>query len=250
MALLHLTFTLAQKVPLPLSLPQEAKEGEGAGGAGLPLGTAVAQSISPKPRNFLLPKRKKKKKKNPSGHFSSLPHWDRWDWICGVSREGGSGLEHSQARVVEFPGRPSARPTLGFSPLLPFFPSKQTTRGGLPLPPRPWAAGLGARGQAGVLRSPGEGGAAVGALASLTLYPLPFLPQSWAFPSTSCCGDIYSPPQKSVPSSPVPPARRADPGLRGGGDCRADGLLRPGPLGLLLFSEQDAGLLHSGRAFV
>lgn len=133
----------AHIAPLPSSLPQEAKEGEGGGGgAGLPLGTAVAQSISPKPRNFLLPKRKKKKKKFPSGHLSSLPHWDSRDWICGVSREGGSGLEHSQARVVEFPVRPSARPTLGFSPLL-SFPSKQTTRGGLPLTSGPWAGGLG-----------------------------------------------------------------------------------------------------------
>lgn len=138
------TATPAHRAPLPPSLPQEAKEGEGGGGgAGLPLGTAVAQSISPKPRNFLLPKRKKKKKKFPSGHLSSLPHWDSRDWICGVSREGGSGLEHSQARVVEFPVRPSARPTLGFSPLLSSFPSKQTTRGGLPLTSGPWAGGLG-----------------------------------------------------------------------------------------------------------
>lgn len=133
-------------------------------GAGLPLGTAVAQSISPKPRNFLLPKRKKKKK-NPSGHLSSLPHWDSRDWICGVSREGGSGLEHSQARVVEFPVRPSARPTLGFSPLL-SFPSKQTTRGGLPLTSGPWAGGLGGWGLgAGVPHSP----EAVGLAAALGL---------------------------------------------------------------------------------
>lgn len=127
----------------PLSHRRQRKGREGVGGAGLPLGTAVAQSISPKPRNFLLPKRKKKKKKFPSGHLSSLPHWDSRDWICGVSREGGSGLEHSQARVVEFPVRPSARPTLGFSPLLSSFPSKQTTRGGLPLTSGPWAGGLG-----------------------------------------------------------------------------------------------------------
>lgn len=87
---------LPPRLPLPRyspsPLPQEAKEGRRGRGAGLPLGTAVAQSISPKPRNFLLPKRKKKKK-NPSGHLSSLPHWDSRDWICGVSREGGSGLE-------------------------------------------------------------------------------------------------------------------------------------------------------------
>lgn len=78
-----LTFTPAQKPPLPLSPYRRQRRGRGEG-AGLPLGTAVAQSISPKLRNFLLPKRKKKKKKNPSGHLSSLPHWDSQDWICGV----------------------------------------------------------------------------------------------------------------------------------------------------------------------
>lgn len=92
MALLHLTFTLAQKVPLPLSLPQEAKEGEGAGGAGLPLGTAVAQSISPKPRNFLLPKRKKKKKKSQRPLFLPAPlgqmGLDLWGFPGGWLRAG------------------------------------------------------------------------------------------------------------------------------------------------------------------
>lgn len=133
--------------PLPRSpsFPSSPTGGKGrgrGGGAGLPLGTAVAQSISPKPRKFLLPKRKKKKEKKsqrppflpaPLGQ-SRLDLWGSW--------EGGSGLEHSQARVVEFPGRPSARPTLGFSPLPTSFPSKQPTRGGLPLPPGPWATGL------------------------------------------------------------------------------------------------------------
>lgn len=136
------TLTPAQMPPSPS--PTGGKGREGGGRA--PLGTAVAQSISPKPRTFLLPKRKKKKK-NPSGHFSSLPHWDSRDWICGVSREGGSGLEHSQARVVELPVRPSARPTAGFSPLP--LPSKQTTRGGLPLTSGPWAGAWGARGWGG-----------------------------------------------------------------------------------------------------
>lgn len=207
--------------PSPLSPTGGKGRGGRGGGAGLPLGTAVAQSISPKPRNFLLPKRKKKKK-NPSGHLSSLPHWDSRDWICGVSREGGSGLEHSQARVVEFPVRPSARPTLGFSPLLPSFPSKQTTRGGLPLTSGPGAGGHCLDGQArgwgwgrcaalrwgaggrGLVAAPGWQARLV-APAPSTLYPLPLLPQSWAFPSTSCCGDFCSPPQKSVPSSPTPP---------------------------------------------
>lgn len=204
------------RLPLPRyspspSLPQEAKEGEGVGGAGLPLGTAVAQSISPKPRNFLLPKRKKKKK-NPSGHLSSLPHWDSRDWICGVSREGGSGLEHSQARVVEFPVRPSARPTLGFSPLPPLLPL-QANHQRWPSPDL-WPPS--------------------------TLSSAP-LPQSWAFPSTSCCGDFCSPPQKSVPSSPTPSQVEggADPRAgRGEGTAGQMGSWAPrGPPGLLV-SEQ------------
>lgn len=195
--------------PLPL---QEAKEGEGGGGAGLPLGTAVAQSISPKPRKFLLPKRKKGKKKKNSQRPPFLPaplgqsRLDLWG-----SWEGGSGLEHSQARVVEFPGRPSARPTLGFSPLPTSFPSKRPTRGGLP---RPRALGLQAftLGPGGGTAQPWRGWA-VGPWLPPTMSSA-HLPQSWAFPSMSCCGDICSPPQKSVPSSPTFPAEGgADPVL-------------------------------------
>lgn len=146
------TSTPAQILPFPLS-PTGGKGRGGGGGAGLPLGTAVAQSISPKPRNFLLPKRKKKKK-NPSGHLSSLPHWDSRDWICGVSREGGSGLEHSQARVVEFPVRPSARPTLGFSPLPPLLPL-QANHQRWPSPDlRPLGWSLGGRGWGGGAAQP------------------------------------------------------------------------------------------------
>lgn len=129
--------------PFPSTPVQEAKEGEGVGGAGLPLGTAVAQSISPKPRKFLLPKRKKEKKKEkksqrppflpaPLGQ-SRLDLWGSW--------EDGSGLEHSQARVVGFPAGPPPGP-LWASPLPTAFPSKRPTRGGLPLPPGPWAMGL------------------------------------------------------------------------------------------------------------
>lgn len=131
---------LPRSLSLPLSPLQEAKEGEGVGGAGLPLGTAVAQSISPKPRKFLLPKRKKKKKKSQRPPFlpaplgqSRLDLWGSW--------EGGSGLEHSQARVVGFPAGPPPGP-LWASPLPTAFPSKRPTRGGLPLPPGPWAMGL------------------------------------------------------------------------------------------------------------
>lgn len=176
------------------------------GGTGLPLRTAVAQSISPKPRNFLLPKRKKKKK-FPSGHLSSLPHWDSRDWICGVSREGGSGLEHSQARVVEFPVRPSARPTLGFSPLLSSFPSKQTTRGGLPLTSGPWAGGLGGWGLGqGCWQRPGAGrlGAGLGLPPHCILCPsfprlgISFHKLLWgrSFPSSKSLCHLLPPPPR------------------------------------------------------
>lgn len=183
-----LTFTPAQKPPLPLSPYRRQRRGRGEG-AGLPLGTAVAQSISPKLRNFLLPKRRKKEKKSQRPPFlpaplgqSRLDLWGSW--------EGGSGLEHSQARVVEFPGRPSARPTLGFSPLPTSFPSKRPTRGGLPLPPGPWATGLHTGARWGLLHSPGEGGR--WDPGSLHTISSTLLPQSWAFPFMSCCGDICS----------------------------------------------------------
>lgn len=124
--------------PLPL---QEAKEGEGVGGQGSPSVLRLHRVFRLNQENFYYQKEKKKKKKSQRPPFlpaplgqSRLDLWGSW--------EGGSGLEHSQARVVEFPGRPSARPTLGFSPLPTSFPSKQPTRGGLPLPPGPWATGL------------------------------------------------------------------------------------------------------------
>lgn len=124
--------------PLPL---QEAKEGEGVGGGqGSPSVLRLHRVFRLNQENFYYQKEKKEKKKKnsqrppflhaPLGQ-SRLDLWGSW--------EGGSGLEHSQARVVEFPGRPSARPTLGFSPLPTSFPSKRPTRGGLP---RPRALGL------------------------------------------------------------------------------------------------------------
>lgn len=130
--------------PLPTSpsFPSSPTGGKGrGGGAGLPLGTAVAQSISPKPRKFLLPKRKKKRKKIASGHLSSLP--------IGTVMTGSVGFLGGWLRAGTLsgksggaPGRPSARPTLGFSPLPTSFPSKRPTRGGLPLPPGLRATGL------------------------------------------------------------------------------------------------------------
>lgn len=88
------------------------------GGAGLPLGTAVAQSISPKPRNFLLPKRKKEKKKSQRPPFLPAPlgqsRLDLWGFPGGWLRAGTLSGKSGGAPV-----RPSARPTVGFFPLLP-----------------------------------------------------------------------------------------------------------------------------------
>lgn len=158
------TFAPAQKVPpLPPSPPQEAKEGGGrGGGAGLPLGTAVAQSISPKPRNFLLPKRKKKKKKSQRPPFLPAPsgqlRLDLWGfpggWLRAGTLSGKSGGAPRQAlRQAHF----------GLLPSPSLLPSKQTTRGGLPLTSGPRAGGpdgrAGDRGAGGgALRSPEVGG--------------------------------------------------------------------------------------------
>lgn len=146
------------RVPLPRyspspSLPQDAKEGEGLGGQGSPSVLRLHRVFRLNQEIFYYQK-EKRKKKNPSGHLSSLPHWDSRDWICGVSRKGGSGLEHSQARVVEFPVRPSARPTLGFSPLPPLLPL-QANHQRWPSPDlRPLGWSLGGRGWGGGAAQP------------------------------------------------------------------------------------------------
>lgn len=138
------TFTPAQKsLPSPLPI-QEAKEGEGVGGGqGSPSVLRLHRVFRLNQENFYYQKEKRKKKKKkksqrppflpaPLGQ-SRLDLWGSW--------EGGSGLEHSQARVVGFPAGPPPGP-LWASPLPTAFPSKRPTRGGLPLPPGPWAMGL------------------------------------------------------------------------------------------------------------
>lgn len=194
--------------PLPL---QEAKEGEGGGGAGLPLGTAVAQSISPKPRKFLLPKRKKGKKKLPAATFPPCP--------IGTVKTGSVGFLGGWLRAGTLSGKSGGVPWqalrqahFGLLPSPHFFPLQATHQRWPSPPPGP----LGYRplhwGQVGVLHSLGEGGR--WDPGSLHTMSSAHLPQSWAFPSMSCCGDICSPPQKSVPSSPTFPAEGgADPVL-------------------------------------
>lgn len=127
----------------PSPLPNwRQRKGRVDGGAGLPLGTAVAQSISPKPRNFLLPKRKKEKKKIPAATFPPCP--------IGTVETGSVGFPGRVAqgwntlRQEWWSSRQALRQAhCGLLPSPPSFPSKQTTRGGLPLTSGPWAGGLG-----------------------------------------------------------------------------------------------------------
>lgn len=196
--------------PLPRSpsFPSSPTGGKGrgrGGGAGLPLGTAVAQSISPKPRKFLLPKRKKKRKKNPSGHLSSLPHWDSQDWICGVPGRVAQGWNTLRQEWWSSLAGPPPGP-LWASPLSPLLsPPSNPPEVAFPCPQ---ALGLQAftLGPSGVLHSLGEGGR--WDPGSLHTISSALLPQSWAFLSMSCCGDIRSPPQKSVPSPTFPAGGR------------------------------------------
>lgn len=222
--------------PSPLPYRRQRK---GKGGAGLPLGTAVAQSISPKPRKFLLPKRKKGKKKTPSGHLSSLPHWDSQDWICGVPGRVAQGWNTLRQEWWSSLAGPPPGP-LWASPLSPLSPPSDPPEVAFPAPgplgyrPLHW-------GRVGVLHSLGEGGRwDPGPLHTMSSA---HLPQSWAFPSMSCCGDICSPPQKSVPSSPTFPAEGgADPSTGRGVGV---GLWALSPQGAAW--ERGHSLLRSGR---
>lgn len=135
--LLPPTFTPAQKsLPSPL---QEAKEGEGAGGGqGSPSVLRLHRVFRLNQENFYYQKRKKKKK-NPSGHLSSLPHWDSQDWICGAPGRVAQGWNTLRQEWWSSLAGPPPGP-LWASPLSPLLPPfKRPTRGGLPLPPSPWA---------------------------------------------------------------------------------------------------------------
>lgn len=128
--------------PFPPRSHRRQRKGREGGGAGLPLGTAVAQSISPKPRNFLIPKRKKKKKKIPAATFPPCPIGTVETGSVGFPGRVAQGWNTLRQEWWSSLSGPPPGP-LWASPLSPSFPSKQTTRGGLPLTSGPWAGGLG-----------------------------------------------------------------------------------------------------------
>lgn len=213
--------------PFPSSPYMRQRKGRGLGGQGSPSVLRLHRVFRLNQENFYYQKEKKKKKRktNPSGHLSSLPHWDSQDWICGVPGRVAQGWNTLRQEWWSPLAGPPPGP-LWASPLSPLLsPSKRPTRGGLPLPPGPW-------GPVGVRHSPGEGGRwDPGSLHTVASAPLP---QSWASPSMSCCGDARSLLRSLC--HPLPPLQvegGADPSTgRGEGRAMGRGLSAPrGQLG-------------------
>lgn len=229
---------LPRSPSFPSSL-QEAKEGEG-GGQGSPSVLRLHRVFRLNQENFYYQKEKKEKKKTPSGHLSSLPHWDSQDWICGVPGRVAQGWNTLRQEWWSSLAGPPPGP-LWASPLSPLLsPPSDPPEVAFPAPgplgyrPLHW-------GQVGVLHSLGEGGRwDPGPLHTMSSA---HLPQSWAFPSMSCCWDICSPPQKSVPSSPTFPAEGgADPSTGRGVGVGSWALSPQGAAW-----ERGHSLLRSGR---
>lgn len=129
--------------PSPFSPTGGKGRGGGRGGQGSPSVLRLHRVFRLNQEIFYYQK-EKRKKKIPAATFPPCPIGTVETGSVGFPGRAAQGWD-TQARVVEFPVRPSARPTLGFSPLLPPFPSKQTTRGGLPLTSGPRAGGLDGR---------------------------------------------------------------------------------------------------------
>lgn len=224
-----LTFIPAQKSPLPLFPYRRQRKGEVWGGQGSPSVLRLHRVFRLNQENFYYQKEKKEKKKTPSGHLSSLPHWDSQDWICGVPGRVAQGWNTLRQEWWSSLAGPPPGP-LWASPLSPLLsPPSDPPEVAFPAPgplgyrPLHW-------GRVGVLHSLGEGGR--WDPGSLHTMSSAHLPQSWAFPSMSCCGDICSPPQKSVPSSPTFPAEGgADPVLGEGWGLGRGLSASRGPLG-------------------
>lgn len=174
------------------SLPHRRQRKGRGGGAGLPSVLRLHRVFRLNQEIFLLPKRKKKKKKKQKTTqrppFLPAPlgqlRLDLWGFPGGWLRAGTLSGKSGGA-----PGQALRQARFGLiSPSSP--PPLQANHQRWPSPAlepgSPWAAGRRA-----------------------TQHPCPSL-LSWALPSTSCCGDIGSPPQVCAIFS-TPPGRRARP---------------------------------------
>lgn len=150
------------RLPLPRyspspSLPQEAKEGEGVGGQGSPSVLRLHRVFRLNQEIFYYQK-EKRKKKIPAATFPPCPIGTVETGSVGFPGRVAQGWNTLRQEWWSSLSGPPPGP-LWASPLfLPSFPSKQTTRGGLPLTSGPWAGAWGAGAGAGVLHSPEVGG--------------------------------------------------------------------------------------------
>lgn len=152
-----LTFTPAQKSPLPLFPYRRQRKGKVGGGQGSPSVLRLHRVFRLNQENFYYQKEKKEKKKTPSGHLSSLPHWDSQDWICGVPGRVAQGWNTLRQEWWSSLAGPPPGP-LWASPLSPLLsPPSDPPEAAFPAPgplgyrPLHW-------GRVGVLHSLGEGG--------------------------------------------------------------------------------------------
>lgn len=130
----------AQIVPLPPSLPQEAKEGEGGvGGRGSPSVLRLHRVFRLNQEIFYYQKEKRKKKKIPAATFPPCPIGTVETGSAGFPGRVAQGWNTLRQEWWSSLAGPPPGP-LWASPLSPLLPPfKRPTRGGLPLPPSPWA---------------------------------------------------------------------------------------------------------------
>lgn len=132
-------------------------------------------------------KEKEKKKKIPAATFPPCP--------IGTVKTGSVGLLGGWLRAGTLSGKSGGVPwqalrqaLFGLLPSPHFFPpSSDPPEVAFPCPQALGLTGLYTEAQLGVLHSPGEGGRwDPGSLHTISSV----LPQSWALPSMSCCGDM------------------------------------------------------------
>lgn len=164
----------------PSPFPPTGGKGRGGGwgGQGSPSVLRLHRVFRLNQENFYYQK-EKKRKKNPSGHLSSLPHWDSQDWICGVPGRVAQGWNTLRQEWWSSLAGPPPGP-LWASPLSsPSFPLQVTHQRWPSPPPGPRAMGLYTGAQWGCCTALERVGG--GTLAPSIPYPLPSFPRAGHF---------------------------------------------------------------------
>lgn len=143
--------------PLPPLSHRRQRKGRGWGGQGSPSVLRLHRVFRLNQEIFYYQK-EKRKKKIPAATFPPCPIGTVETGSVGFPGRVAQGWNTLRQEWWSSLSGPPPGP-LWASPLfLPSFPSKQTTRGGLPLTSGPWAGAWGAGAGAGVLHSPEVGG--------------------------------------------------------------------------------------------